>query len=147
MVLRCLSEMILTDADMLPADPSLLRAIWPAGTVPPDTRALGQSLRRLVAAGRLRQLVVRREPHVALPASYSEGPPFFTRAEPGKGVGPSERPEPTAELDKEVADEFDLELALDIEHEKLLLFRVIVIVEAIIAALLVREAILCVLGL
>ena len=100
---------------LVPDDVGLLRALLPAWS----ERPLGPTLDRLVASGRLRQVVVGSEAHLALPHGDSI---------------------PAGRSTTDQA--FELEVATDLEAERALLWRVACVVLGLAALALGRELLL-----
>ncbi|MEM1414656.1 MAG: hypothetical protein AAGH15_07140 [Myxococcota bacterium] len=103
------------EGGLVPDDPALLRLLCPA--LPPEP--LGPALDHLLARGRLRRLVVGTEPHLAF-GQGAEGAPA------------------SGERD----DAFELEVATDVEVERVVLWRVACVVLGLGALALTRELLL-----
>lgn len=103
------------EGGLVPDDAALLRRLCP--TLPPEP--LGPALDHLLAQGRLRRLVIGTEPHLAF----------------GQGT---EEATPNGERD----DAFELEVATDVEVERVVLWRMACVVLGLGALALARELLL-----
>jgi hypothetical protein len=143
-LLATLRGLLRTPASLLPGDPVILqyligRAQWP------DANALRMQLAALIRAGELRCVYIDREPHLALPreSSAADGDDMHA-ANQLATVPPAEsratiieQPVPNA-LPDGAASDFQLRVEVDIETERVLLYRVALVVSGIVALVLLR---------
>lgn len=104
-------------------DPAMLHSLWTSG-FPPPVHILADSLDRLVALRYVRRVFIGSEPHLVV----GDRPVVQRRHSSDVGVFPSREDEL-----------FRLELASDIEHEKVILYRVVLVLEGLAALLLLRQ--------
>lgn len=129
--LRTALQMLLAEpGSLVPADAELLQTLWPLEGDAPSVLELGQALVELLAQREFRQVIVGRDAHIARVGNGS-GSPLVAANQSTNVTG--------AEQDSGEID-FDLKVALDVETERQLLFRVLVVLESIGALLLAREA-------
>ena len=102
---------------IVPDDPAILALIWP--WEPPSTHALRDTLDQLIAQGELRRVHIGEEAHLVLRGVHSEE---------------GER------------DSFSLLVETDVEHERVMLYRAVIVLEVIGLLVLVREVMLNGLG-
>lgn len=127
-----------TVGNVLPADPAVLAAVWP--TAPrPQVRDIASAVDALIADGAVRRIVLGAEPHlVAVPRNDAEVSRCSTMeqsAEPPPAPAPPRPVEPPVDL----ADERDaLALAIDVEQERLVLYRVAIVVQVVLALVFLR---------
>ena len=143
-VQRTLHELLLTKGDLIPCDLVLLRELWPAERSFPKDEVVTEAIQHLVAERiRFRQVVVGREYHIARGSTRSQ-----SRNQKKDQKSPPDSDKSAPESDENhtstlsFSEEFDLQIAVDVEHERVLLYRVLVMMELIAAFLLLREGIL-----
>ncbi len=88
---------------VLPEDVSILRSLVP--NLPPDVGTL-LAIEELVRAGELRRVIIGTEPHLVR----------------GRGSAPTATTTTTGQHESDV--DFDTELAIDVESERIVLYRV-----------------------
>ena len=115
---------------LVPADAELLQTIWPLKGDVPSVVELSEALVELLAQREFRQVIVGRDAHIARVGNGSGS--ALVAANQSTSVTGAEQD--SGEID------FDLKVALDVETERQLLFRVLVVLESIGALLLAREA-------
>lgn len=104
-------------------DPVMLHSLW-TSRFPPPVHTLADALDRLVALRYIRRVFIGSEPHLVV----------------GRRPIVQRRHSPDGEALPSMQDElFRLELASDIEHEKVILYRVVLVLEALVALLLLRQ--------
>ncbi len=143
-LLEVVRRLAIVPSGLAPASARVLSGLWPRDMAPaPPLPRLEGALTRLVTSGSLRRVVVGVEPHLTLPepggaphtsAAWSQAPAQERRTHAMA----------LAEPDEQVA--FDLQVAVDVEHERVLLFRVLLVLEAVGAFVLARELLLAWLG-
>lgn len=146
-VLAAVSDLAHSPGSLVPCDSQLLRALWPS-TVPPAT-SVENGLRELLQAGLLRQVVVGTAAHVT---AATPGPAATQAGSTSTQVGPELAPTPTAPAvpprdDRRLADTpdllderlFELGVAVDAETERLLLYRLLLVLEAVAGVMMLRE--------
>lgn len=121
------------ESDLAPDDPALLIMVLSSPASADDWRA---GIDALLATGKLRRLIVGRQPHLAL---CPQRPVTLAAVSSPKGAESSAPPDAPAEAKDEA---FDLEIAIDVERERLLLYRVFAVFGGVGLALLVREFLL-----
>lgn len=127
--------------DLLPADPVILSRLWGDGAPTPPLE-VGSRLEALVGLGLVRRIFVQREPHIALPRAHQATPaerPEAPVAEPRATIAPSSSTERSADFERLVT--------LDVERERVLLYRIAIVLEVLVAAVLLRALALTWLGL
>jgi len=137
-LLSALMAMGLADGGLLPNDSNLLVTLWP-GDAQPSACELDAAIVRLSATGALRPVVVGREMHLA--AGYAMAPSTNTQ----HGLSEVEGPDATdARAEQQL---FELQVEVDVENERVLLYRILATLGAIGFALLARQTALSLLGL
>lgn len=132
---------------LLPADPALLAIIVPGL---PEPGALRVALDRLVASGRLRRVLIGAEAHLLdgagpMPAPVQHAPvPMPSQVAPPATVvapvAPSLDPQPKPSETVAGGDmDFELEVAIDVETERAVLWRVALVVAALGLLALLRQ--------
>lgn len=134
MVWTAIQSLLRGESDLAPDDPALLAMVLSSGASAEDWRA---GIDDLLASGQLRRLIVGQEPHLALALERPR-----LASVPALGLSPEANAAP-GEAVGELKDEaFDLEIAIDVERERLLLYRVFAVFGGIGLALLAREFLL-----
>lgn len=119
--------------DMLPADPEILQRLWPRSSELQPASAV-RLIERLQALGLVRRLIVGREPHLCLGESLP--PPMAALQESSTA-----RPQPEA-ADLAANHHFQLQLAMDVESERILLYRVGIVLALLGLFVLMRHCLL-----
>jgi hypothetical protein len=132
-----LCEVLTQTQGLVPEDPSVLAKLWPPGFAKSlGLGTLEADIERLVHLGFVRRVFIGTEPHLLLPAA--PGPDLAKRAEPAPTAAASEDPE------RQV---FELQVRVDTETERVLLYRVLLIVLVIGGFVAAREWLLWVANL
>lgn len=138
---RALRTLLRTRADLVPQDPGVLAELFAdAGA---DAGQWARALSTWTERGELRCLIVGRQKHLALglsapdTSSVTGGEIHFAAMDESEGDVVDGA---TLEEASEVA--FEVEVAIDVERERLLLYRVVATLGGIGLALLLREFLL-----
>lgn len=134
MVWSAIRSLLRGKSDLAPDDPALLVMVLSSPASVEDWRA---GIDTLLTTGKLRRLIVGQQPHLALPVERSRAPAAGPTL---RAVAEARPPDEAPAVDKDEA--FDLEIAIDIERERLLLYRVFAVFGGVGLALLVREFLL-----
>jgi len=119
---------------LLPADPVLLAMLVPGL---PEPARLDAALQRLVAQGRLRRIHIGAEAHLL--DAKREG-----RVPPLEGAAPMA--EPPADTSESESMDFELEVSIDVETERGVLWRVALVITSLALLALLRQWLLIGLG-
>ena len=133
MVWAAIRSLLRGESDLAPDDPALLVMVLSSPASVEDWRA---GIDELLTAGRLRRLIVGQQAHLALCPQR----PLALAARPSPHAVESNLSDEASVVDKDEA--FDLEIAIDVERERLLLYRVFAVFGGIGLALLAREFLL-----
>lgn len=149
-VLATLRELLREPGDLLPADDDIVVRQWPRDAKV-DPKQVPGLLRRLVALGVLRKVVLGREVHLCLAANT--GAVSLPQASPDAtpdGAGPAKSETHDDESsDAKTAEQrlFQLQMIADVETERVLLFRVGIVLELLFLLTLLRQIVLWYLAL
>ena len=133
-----LRHLLSEPGSLVPSDVAILQTLWPLVGEVPAANDLQVALAELLAKREFRQVFVGRDAHltqVTAPQTDATWPTIQ------KNMTPKVESIPDEDIN------FDMRVALDIETERQLLFRVLVVLESIGALLLAREAALWWVGL
>ena len=133
--LQAIRGVLRSSGDLVPDDEAIVGAVLGAA-IGAERDGLRAHLDALVQQGLLRRVFVGREGHLALVSSPR--PPAARVAPPGTAPAP---PPPTLEVVV-----FQTRLKIDLETERVLLFRVSIVVFTILAFVLLRAVLLDLLG-
>jgi len=137
--LRSALQILLPDAGhLVPSDVAILQTLWPLAGEAPVASDLQLALAELLENREFSQVFVGREAHLTRVTEAKNGATWHT-------VEQTITRQAEAMPDED--SNFDLRVALDIETERQLLFRVLVVLESIGALLLAREIALWWVGL
>lgn len=155
-------QILAESGPLLPHDSGLLVVLWPTST-PPTPASLSGHVDALLHRGLLRRVIVGTEPHLALPRpsrelegyehelsspNSSNNPttewPNTDAGTKELAVPPSQPPSESTTLSTEQSDDkaFGLRLEIDTETERVLLYRVAVVLMAIGSLTILREWVL-----
>lgn len=132
-VWNALQPLLRATNDLAPDDPVLLITVLCSSVSAESWRA---GIDALVVTGELRRVFVGQQAHLALPAERL--PRGFSPLSTSDDANAAANP-PSSEAKDET---FELEIAIDVERERLLLYRVFAVFGGIGLALLVREFLL-----
>lgn len=133
-VLEHLRGLLKATGDVVPDDTDILRRLLRDQGLVITAVDLGTELDELVKSGHVRRVVIGCERHIALGVAEttSERAPALGSVTPAAvAIG---------------REDFDAELAIDVETERLLLYRVAVVILSIVGFVLVRAVVLEMLG-
>lgn len=119
--------------DLLPEDPQIISRQWPRDSVI-DAGLAPRLLDRLIALGQVRRVILGQERYLCLTASREPAPPRVA-AQPEGGE------------DAENQKRFQLQMIADVESERILLFRVGIVLELLALLVLLRHCLLWYLAL
>ena len=125
--------------DLLPCEPLVILRQWPSSSATPAPQVL-RRLQQLLALGLLRQVILGCERYYCLAAT---GPAISSPQVEAEPERPAPAPEPAAKppLDPE-QERFQLQLSIDVEIERVLLFRVGIVLELLALLTLLRQILL-----
>lgn len=106
-----------------------------------DPEDIERAVADLVAAKRFRRVIIGDEPHICRPRGVPDRPQGSSKRDEAVTAGggtAAESPSSTAPRDRE-ATQFKVQVEMDMEYERGLLLRVVIVVEVIVALILVRE--------
>ena len=120
---------------LIPADPHVLATLWPDRR-PPVVDELAEGIARQVALGRLRIVHLGDEPHLTPLSRYETATADRTEMEQLRAPrelarGSAARALQAPRSDDARDDVQQLELAIDAEHERVVLYRVLIVMEVI----------------
>lgn len=162
--LQTLRLLLPAPGDLLPEDPQIVMRQWPSGTGV-DLAEVPQRLQRLLALGLVRRVIIGRERHLCLDRGDASGPTLLEPAAPSnpapaspttKSPAPANpapanpAPAAPAAVPTESSEEhrrFRTQLLADIETERVLLFRVGIVLELLGLLTLLRHILLWYLAL
>lgn len=133
-----LRQLLSEPGSLVPADVAILQTLWPLVGEVPAANDLQVALADLLVKREFRQVFVGRDAHIAQVTAPQTGGTWLTI---------QQTITPKVESIPDEDSNFDMRVALDIETERQLLFRVLVVLESIGALLLAREAALWWVGL
>lgn len=160
-MLSVLRELLPEPGDLLPAEDDIVMRLWPRDHGI-DPRQVPSLLRRLVALGFLRRVVLGREVHLCLHKERQESgaPPKESSAAAATTDSPSpaqiqaqaegeKHPSAPAIGEEKSAEHrlFQLQMIADVETERVLLFRVGIVLELLALLTLLRQILLFYLSL
>jgi hypothetical protein len=136
-LLTALRARLRAPGDLIPDDAGIVRGLL-SDAVTCDEAELRVRLDHLADRGWLRQVVVGRERHLALgqPPPTTSEPAQPASADPAPASAASDKPAP--EVEAPADDGFQLRVEIDIETERVLLYRVGLVVSALVAIVLLR---------
>lgn len=141
LVKTSLLEALEAHSGLLPDDLELLlRVLPPPGVAYTSGPQLRAAVRALVSEGLIRRIFLGPEPHLVLAV---RGPPPLVGAPPSLSPVPPHLQSPQEPAHDRANDTnlgFELQVAVDVEGERLLLFRVLLVLGLIGLLLLLREA-------
>lgn len=141
--METLQALLPQPGDLLPCEPVVILRQWPATSATPAPQVL-RRLQQLVALGLVRQVILGCERYFCLAATAPaiSSPP--TETEPRQAApAPAPPPAPAAKPPPDPEQErFQLQLAIDVEAERVLLFRVGIVLELLALLTLLRQILL-----
>lgn len=139
--METLQALLPQPGDLLPCEPVVILRQWPATSATPAPQVL-RRLQQLVALGLVRQVILGCERYFCLAATAPaiSSPPTETeprQAAPTPAPPPAAKPPPDPEQER-----FQLQLGIDVEAERVLLFRVGIVLELLALLTLLRQILL-----
>ena len=139
--METLQALLPQPGDLLPCEPVVILRQWPATSATPAPQVL-RRLQQLVALGLVRQVILGCERYFCLAATPPaiSSPPTETdprQAAPAPAPPPAAKPPPDPEQER-----FQLQLRIDVEAERVLLFRVGIVLELLALLTLLRQILL-----
>jgi hypothetical protein len=157
--LQTLRLLLPAPGDLLPEDPQIVMRQWPGGSGV-DLAEVPQRLQRLLALGLVRRVIIGRERHLCLERGDVKSPTAQEPAAPSSPATPNPAapnpatPNPATPLPgtspTEASEEkrrFRAQLLADVETERVLLFRVGIVLELLGLLTLLRHILLWYLAL
>jgi hypothetical protein len=134
LVLERMNKLLPKHEGALPTDVRTLRMVWEEPDYPGDQHVQA-ALSRLILRGRLKACSVAGTPHVSAPGETRNSLPPASLPPAARY---SNAPPSQLETNQD-AELFELQVALDVEYERALLYRVLVVLEILGFLLLSRE--------
>ena len=123
-----LEELLSSQGMLVPADCDLLFELWPSSGICPEKSILRMCIDQLISDGEYRKVIVGREAHLTLGNKRKI-------AKQIQQTQSNEIHEPE-DVDSQL---FNLQVSIDVEHERVLLYRILLVLGGIGALLLLRE--------
>ncbi len=146
-VLSSLRVLLPQAGDLLPDDDAILLHLWPRDCVS-DPKQVPILVRRLLALGYLRKVIVGREAHLCLAQD-----PALPQASAETAIQTESHeqsaPQIDAKQERDHAEQrlFQLQMISDVETERVLLYRVAIVIELLALLTLLRQLLLYYLAL
>lgn len=146
-----LERLMSQQAGVVPDDPSILRWAWPDANDIPSSEAMRAGIDMLIYSGCLRRIVLGTEPHLTFTPQPEPQPAASIPAPRHSLQVPVRRqnqePSQSTSSWSLTQEAFELQVEMDVDHERLLLFRIMAIVGAVGLMVLTREVALVLLEL